>query len=183
VKALLFALLASVALVVEAAAETPTSLYNMKAELTDQAGQPRGFDLYRGKHVLVTMFYASCPMTCPLLIDTLRAVEHSVPFEERKDLRVLLISIDPEHDTPAALARLMQERHLDGARWTLVQADQRTVTKLAAMLNVQYRKLPNGGFNHSSVITLLSPSGEIAAQSTMLGKADETLINAIMRAR
>jgi protein SCO1/2 len=43
---------------------------------------------------------------------------------------------------------------------------------------VQYRQLPNGDFNHASVITLLSPTGEIVAQSSVLGKADGALLEA-----
>ena len=37
-------------------------------------------------------------------------------------------------------------------------------------------QLPNRDFNHASVITLLSPAGEIAVQSTVLGKADGALL-------
>ena len=51
--------------------------------------------------------------------------------------------------------------------------------RIAAVLNVQYRQLPDGGFNHSSVITLLSAQGEIVAQSTVLAKADSSLLEAL----
>lgn len=159
--------------------DSTASLYNLEAELTDQAGRSHGLDVYRGHPVLVTMFYGSCPMACPLLIDTVRAVERSTPAEQTKRLRVMLISVDPEHDTPVALAKLAKERHIDLSRWTLARTDDKTVRKIAALLNIQYRKLPSGGYNHSSVITLLTPNGEIAAQSTVLGQADEALVTAI----
>jgi len=165
--------------VAHAAPETSASVYNLKAELTDQAGVRHGLDLHRGQPVLVTMFYGSCPMTCPLLIDTLRTIERGTSPTQRDALRVLLISIDPEHDTPAALAKLAKERRIDTSRWTLARTDERTVAKIAALLNVQYRELPSGGYNHSSVIALLSAQGEIAAQSTLLGKADAALMEAI----
>jgi protein SCO1/2 len=158
---------------------SPTSIYNLDVQLTNQAGKSHGLDVYRGKPLLITMFYGSCPMACPLLIDTVRAVERSVPEAQRKELRVLMISIDPEHDTPAALAKLAQERHIDTSRWTLASTGDKAVRKIAALLNIQYRKLPNGGYNHSSVVTVLSPQGEIAAQSAVMGKADEALTSAI----
>ena len=161
------------------ASDTASSIYNLDAQLTNQAGETHGIDVYRGQPVLVTMFYASCPVACPLLIDTVRAVERSIPTAQAKNLRVLLISIDPEHDTTAALAKLTQERRIDASRWTLASTDERTVRKIAALLNIQYRKLPNGGYNHSSVITLLSPEGEIVSQSSVLGKADATLVDTI----
>ena len=162
-----------------APSDPPSSLYNLEAQLTNQAGTRHGLDAYRGKPVIVTMFYGSCPMACPLIIDTIRAVERSVPEPQRKDLRVLMISIDPVHDTPAALTKLAEQRRIDTTRWTLAHTDERTVRKIAALLNVQYRKLPNGGYNHSSVLTVLSPQGEVQAQSSVMGKVDETIMNAI----
>jgi protein SCO1/2 len=41
---------------------------------------------------------------------------------------------------------------------------------------VQYRKLPSGEFNHSTVITLLSAQGEIAARTSELGHADPAIL-------
>jgi protein SCO1/2 len=50
------------------------------------------------------------------------------------------------------------------------------VRTIAALLNLQYRKLPNGEYNHATVIALLSPQGEIEASSSKLGTPDETLL-------
>ena len=114
-------------------------------------------------------------MACPLLIDTLRAFERSLTPAERAGIRVLLISIDPEHDTTESLQALAAARRIDLSRWTLVHTDDATVRKIAAVLNIQYRRLPDGNYNHASVISLLTPQGEIAARSTLLGKADPSL--------
>ncbi|HKS54830.1 MAG TPA: SCO family protein [Steroidobacteraceae bacterium] len=157
----------------------PQSVYQLEAHLTNQSGAKHGLDVYRGQPVLITMFYGSCPAACPLLIDTLRAVERAAPATQRQRLRVLMISIDPEHDSVQNLAELARSRHIDLSRWTLARTDAATVRRIAAVLNVQYRQLPDGGFNHSSVITLLSPRGEIVKQSTVLAKADSSLLEAL----
>lgn len=159
--------------------DPPNSVYHLEAQLTNQTGKPHGLDIHRGSAVLVTMFYGSCPVACPLLIDTVRAIELSIPVPQRDALRVLMISVDSEHDTPATLAKLAKERRIDTSRWTLARADAATIRKIAALLNVQYRKLPNGGYNHSSIVTLLSPQGEIVTQSSVLGRSDEALLQAI----
>jgi len=161
----------------------PQSIYNLDVKLTSQSGQPHGLDVHRGHPVLITMFYGNCPMACPLLIDTLRAIERSVDPAQRAQLRVLMVSIDPEHDTVANLQALAKARRLDSSRWTLARTDEATVRKIAAVLNIQYRRLPDGGYNHSSVITLLSPDGEILVQSSVLGKADESLLAALASTR
>jgi protein SCO1/2 len=131
--------------------------------------------------VLVTLFYGSCPAACPLIIDTLRATEKNLPAAERDSLRVLLISIDPERDTPEALHALAAQRRIDTTRWTLARTDPETVRTIAALLDIQYRKLPSGEFNHSPVITLLSPGGEILATSGQLGGADPALVAAMRK--
>jgi len=154
----------------------PTSLYQLEAKLTDQDGRAIDLDVHRGHPVLITMFYSSCPAACPLIIDTLRATEKELDPATRANLRVLMISIDPERDTPEALHRLAETRRVDTSRWTLARADSADVRTLAALLNVQYRQLPGGEFNHSSVITLLSPQGVVESSSTKLGTPDPTLV-------
>ena len=47
---------------------------------------------------------------------------------------------------------------------------------IAALLNVQYRQLPGGEFNHSTVITLLSPLGVVETSSSKLGTPDPALV-------
>lgn len=169
-------LLASLAVHADAGEEPGASLYQVEAALTDQDGRRHGLDVHRGHPVLITLFYASCPAACPLIIDTLRDTEKQLTAAERADLRVLMISVDPENDTPAALQALARQRRIDTARWTLSTADAETVRTIAALLDVQYRKLPDGGYNHSSVVTLLSPTGAILSRSTRLGTADTALV-------
>jgi protein SCO1/2 len=176
-------LLALWVLTAAAATDPSESLYQLKAPLVSQDGRAIGLDVYRGQPVLVTMFYASCQATCPLIIDTLRAVEKAVPPDQQKNLRVLLVSIDPDRDTPEALAATARERRIDTTRWTLAHADERTVRLLAAALGVQYRKLPSGEFSHATQISVLDARGRIVAQSEQLGRADEKLVKAVGAAK
>ena len=161
--------------------DPPASLYHLEARLTNQDGQSLGLDVHRGHPVLVTMFYSSCQATCPLIVDTLRATERELGTAQRTQLRVLMISIDPQRDTAAVLRELADTRHIDTGRWTLARGDASTVRTIAALLNVQYRQLPNGDFNHSTAIVLLSPAGEILANSSVLGHADPALLARIPR--
>ena len=130
----------------------------------------RGLDVYRGHPVLVTMFYGSCPATCPLIIDTLRAIEQELDAAQRARTAGTA-DLDRSRARHArGAARAGRERGASTpARWTLARTDAATVRNIAALLNMQYRQLPNGEFNHSTVITLLSPQGEIEASSAKLG--------------
>lgn len=154
------------------------SLYHLKLDLTDQENAHAGLDIFRGQPVLVTMFYGNCPYVCPLTINTLQATEAALEPEIRRQLRVLLVSIDSEHDTPEVLADIARKQNVDTLRWKLVRADAPDVRKLAAVLGVRYRQLPGGEFNHSTVIALLDAGGTRVAQSNKL-QIDPTLLEAI----
>jgi protein SCO1/2 len=159
------------------AADRPVSLYQLHEPLVNQDGKSVDLDVYRGKRVLVTMFYGSCQATCPLIIDTLRAIERKLG--EHPDVRVLLVSFDAGRDTPAALGALAQTRRIDTSRWTLAHADAAAVRRIAAALGIQYRQLPDGEFSHSTVISALDADGVIKAQSMELGSADPELLRAL----
>jgi protein SCO1/2 len=182
VKALLLALLILSASTAGARdSDSSDSLYRLDAALTNQDGREHALDVYRDHRVLVTMFYGSCQATCPLIIETLRSAENAVPPAQRAKLRVLMISFDPARDTVPALQSLAKTRRIDTTRWTLARADERTVRNLAALLNVQYRELPGGEFSHSTVIALLSPTGEVEVSTSKLGTADPALVERLRR--
>jgi protein SCO1/2 len=161
------------------AADRSASLYQMHEKLLNQDGKAIDLDVYRGKPVLVTMFYGSCPATCPLIIDTLRAVERKLDEPQRQELRVLLVSLDAERDTPEALRQVADSRRVDTTRWTLAHADVAAVRRIAAALNIQYRQLPDGQFSHSTIISALDGEGKILTQSAELGHADPELLRVV----
>jgi len=162
------------------AAETPAvSLYDLEEHLVLQDGRSAMLDVHRGNKVLITMFYGGCQATCPMIIETLRSVESKLDATGRQQLRVLLISFDPEHDTPLALRDLAVARRIDTTRWTLASADSAAVRRIAAALEIQFRRLPEGQISHANVITVLGSGGEILARSTRLGSADDNLVQAL----
>jgi protein SCO1/2 len=165
-------------------AELPgDSIYRVQAALTDSQGQSLKFSDAAGHVRLATMFYARCKFVCPMLIEQVRSVEAQLTPDERARLRVLLISIDPERDTPEALADLAKQRKVDLARWTLVQPAVADLRKVSAVLGVQYRQLDDGEFNHSSVINLIDAQGRVLAKSSVLvGAPDPEFVAAVRKA-
>lgn len=157
------------------------SVYQLDVELVDQDARPLRFASLRGKPRVVSMFYASCPYMCPLIIDTLRLTEGQLDAEQRKGLDVLLLSFDSKRDDPAALKVLAAKRRIASDRWTLARAEPAEVRKLAAILGIQYRALADGEFSHSSVLILLDADGRIVARSDAMGKTNPAFIAEIER--
>lgn len=148
------------------------SLYRMTAALTDQTGTAMALDRDRGHPVVISMFYGSCPHVCPLLIASIQRLENDLPDAQRKKLRVLLVSLDPDRDTVEKLQQVAQRHHADLSRWRFVRTDRRSVRRLAAALNIQYRRLPDGEINHSTVITLLDTDGRPVRATSSLTHPD-----------
>ena len=181
-RALLLGTLAALALPAAAAALPGDSIYQLDASLVDQRGQRFTLASRRGEPTLVSMFYSSCQMVCPMIIETIQATLRALPPEEAAGVRVLLVSFDPARDTVPVLAQTAQARGCD-ARWTLARAEEPTARAIAAVLGIQYRRLASGEFNHSSVIELLDRDGRIAAKTAQLGAVDATFVKAIRHAR
>ena len=162
------------------AAELPSdSIYRLDIPLVDHNGA--GFHLAdrRGRPQLVSMFYTSCQFVCPLVLDTLRMTERSLRADEQGRLDVLVVSFDPERDTPIQLKSVFDKRRLDSERWTLARTEAPNVRKLAAALDIRYRVLADGEINHATALVLLDADGRIVARSSVLGEVDPVFVAAI----
>jgi protein SCO1 len=157
------------------------SVYQLHAALTDQDGRPFELESLRGTPVLVSMFYSSCQMVCPMVFETIHSTLKALPAGERADMKVVMISFDPARDSVAVLKKTAGVRNCD-AQWTLARGDESTSRKVAAALNIQYRRLSDGEFNHSTIISLLDREGRIAARTGKLGTVDTALVKAVHEA-
>lgn len=157
------------------------SIYRLDASLTDAQG--RSFDLasLQGTPLIASMFYTSCTMVCPMIFETVHATLRALPAADRKALRILMVSFDPERDTTAVLQQ-SAEAHGCDSRWVLARCDEATTRKVAAVLGIQYRRIANGEFNHSTTLDLLDRQGRITARSGKLGGADAALVAAVRKA-
>lgn len=152
------------------------SIYLLEGEFTDQHGKTVRLKDFEGKPVVVSMFYASCPHACPLLISDIKKVERDVPEKLRRDLRVVLVTFDPDRDTPAELRELGEAHRVDMSRWSFLRTDPDRVRELAALLGIRYRFGKDGSIGHSSVITLLDREGRIAARIDGLRQPNHDLV-------
>jgi protein SCO1/2 len=100
--------------------------------LTAESGQPLRLDDLRGQVFAASFIFTRCTTICPVITGRLQRIQDAT-----RDLgpafRLVSFSVDPEHDTPAVLARYAAEHHADPRRWTFVTGDyaalQRTVVE------------------------------------------------------
>ncbi len=144
------------------------SLYDLDIRLRTSDDVEIGLDVQRGHPVLVTMFYASCPVACPVLIEDLGRVAADLPAEIQRDLRFVIVSFDAARDTPQVLRELIAKRHLD-ERWTVASANDADARTLAATLGFKFRALANGEYVHGATAVALDREGRPIARSEQIG--------------
>ena len=189
-KRLLPLLLATAALLLAAvpatAADVPLprdSVYHLPVQLTGHTGRTFPWQKLRGKPRVVSMFYTSCQYICPLIVDGGKAIEKRLSDAERKRLGLVLISMDPARDTPAALKKVIDQRQLDPARWTLASPPAGDVRAIAGVLDTRYRALADGEFNHTSTLVLLDAHGRVLARTDQVGTVpDPEFVAAVKKA-
>jgi len=153
------------------------SLYQLTLPLTAQDGAARSWGDLSGGPVLASMVYTSCTTACPMIVSELKTV---LSRAGRDDVRVLLVSMDPERDDPAALAAMAERHGLDDS-WVIARSTEDGVRQWSAALGVRYRQLPDGQFNHSQVVALLDADGAIAARAEGLGPQRDDVIAALAK--
>ncbi|MDP6195328.1 MAG: SCO family protein [Candidatus Poseidonia sp.] len=82
--------------------------------LTAQNGENYTFGSDTQGVVIVSFIFTRCPDVCPVLTQSLTAVEAELTDAEREDVTFVSITVDPEYDTPEALTEYSERM---GASW------------------------------------------------------------------
>lgn len=131
--------------------------------LTDHNGQPRSDADFRGRYMLIFFGYANCDSICPVGLQRMAAALDELGDRGDK-VQPLMITVDPENDTPAALAKTMPKIHprllgLTGSTGA-IDAAKRTYQ----VESTQVSQAGDGSpiYAHGSFIYLMRPDGSFA---------------------
>jgi len=96
--------------------------------LIDQNGKPRTESLFNGKISFVAFAFTSCSGFCePMLRNLNRAAKQ---VSRQKNAQFVVISVDPENDTPDVLRAFARKINTD-SRWIYLTGDSKTIQALA----------------------------------------------------
>ncbi len=82
--------------------------------LSDQQGRRVSLRDYRGQVVVLTFLYSTCGDTCIVIAQQIRGALDELQAEHARAPAVLMVSADPQADTPAHVARFLSEVSLSG---------------------------------------------------------------------
>ncbi|MFG6667979.1 SCO family protein [Halomonas sp. HNIBRBA4712] len=130
--------------------------------LTNDDGEPAQAEDYRGKTTLVYFGYTQCPDVCPLTLARFASIFNELSEAERDDVQMLLISVDPNRDTPEVLKRYTDAF---GPEFTGLTGDREEIDALTNRYRIAYSfEEPNerGDYivNHSSAVFAFNEEGE-----------------------
>jgi protein SCO1 len=166
--------------------------------LVDQSGRRIRLRSFRGDVLVLTFIYTRCPFAdfCPKVSDAFAHVYAALrqqPDLARK-VRLLSVSFDPDHDTPAVLRQYAAsfrgttgtDRPFD--RWTFAGASKSELPKMAKFFGLYYNE-QNGQIVHSISTSLISPDQKMVAwfhdndwkPEAMLARTAETLASSARR--
>jgi protein SCO1/2 len=129
-------------------------------KLVDQDAQPFQFASARGKLVLVTFVFTTCPDVCPLLTAKFAAIQRTLEEKKFKDYLLLTITTDPERDNAAALKDYAGHFKADFRRWSFLTGTRAELAKVWKIFRVNVTKTRSGDVNHTALTTLIDRQGK-----------------------
>lgn len=148
------------------ALKTVTQLQTPRAmaavQLIDETGRPTKPEDLRGPWTILFAGFTSCPNICPTTLSLLNRVVE--PLGAEAPLRVVLLSVDPERDTPERMKSYLAQFN---PRFRGLTGDATELLRLQNSLGLLAVKVPGESddsytVDHSSSLVLLNPQGLVA---------------------
>lgn len=134
----------------------------------------------RGKVLLIFFGYTNCPDICPTFLGAgAQALNHLSP-EDRARVKLVLIGVDPQRDTPSSLATYTAFFHPEMIGVTGATAQVAAAAKLYGAAYVKQPTRADGSYavDHSAQTYVVAPDGRLAATldlGTPVDKVVETV--------
>ncbi|PKA82351.1 protein SCO1/2 [Ulvibacter sp. MAR_2010_11] len=156
------------------------SIYNLPSVWTTQNNEDIELKSLQGNVLVMVMIYTSCQAACPRLVADMRAIEAQIPKEKKGNIKYILVSIDPETDTPERLKKFAIENEMDTPQWVFLRGSEADTREFAAVLAVNYKKISPMDFSHSNIISVFNEAGELVHQKEGLGVNNKSTVEKIL---
>jgi len=137
-----------------------------EAQLTDQNGASVALSSLRGGVTFVLFGYTNCPDACPTGMERLRELHDSGAIPRTAKVKYVLISVDGDRDTPAAMKAFLAKYSADFVGLT---ASPTAVKPIAAQFSASFFAGAHDHAGHYTVahspqIFVVDPAGDIRAE-------------------
>ena len=133
--------------------------------MTNQDGQAVKLSDLRGNVVALTFIYTRCPLPdfCPLMDKKFAELAQGIALypERARQIRLISLSFDPEHDTPDLLRKHAQVRGATPPLWSYAVASHAELAKIGVPLGLYYQP-GDSEIAHNLCTAIIDPSGALA---------------------
>ncbi len=157
------------------------SIYHLPESWTTQYGDPISFVDLKGEPLVVVMIYTACRTACPRLVADMRQIEEKVSKETKEPVKYVMVSIDPENDTPDKLMKFAEDNGMKGDQWLFLRGTDEGVRDFANILSVKYKKINPIDFSHSNIISVFDAQGVLKYQKEGLGLENNEIIKHVAK--
>ncbi len=132
--------------------------------LTDQDGRRFKLSDYRGKPLLVTFVYSTCPDICVSITASLLPTVKSLREELGNEFSTIVVGFDYVNDTPRMMKEFGENHDADFSAVRFASGDRETIERLTSDFGFIYRKTEEGNFDHIGLVSVVGPEGGIYRQ-------------------
>lgn len=128
--------------------------------LLDEQGAAQSLDRLTGRWTLLFFGYTFCPDICPTTLAELRQLRARLPAELLERYRVVMVSVDPQRDTPE---QLRQYLGFYNAGYSGLTGELADIQKLATAVSIPF--IPGDTskerytVDHSGNLAIIGPDG------------------------
>jgi protein SCO1 len=151
--------------------------------LIDQHGSAVSLASLKGKPVLIDFIYTSCASTCPMLTAKMAAIAQKLGPALGADVRIVSITLDPEHDGPAELAKYAQSHDANDVGWIFLTGPTAKIDQVMALFKLRRTRENDRSITHSIEAFLLGPDGRQIRQYNALDVSPDAVAADVDRAR
>jgi protein SCO1/2 len=126
--------------------------------LTDQDAKPATEKQFLGHPWVADFFFTTCASLCPIMSSHMEQLQRTLPA----DVRLVSFSVDPLHDTPAAMKAYAAQYHAEPGRWYFLTSDPKTLQSVISAMKIGV--LPAQGdqpIQHDEHFVLVDAQGNV----------------------
>jgi protein SCO1/2 len=138
-------------------------------KLTDQGDRPFSTAQLHGKVWVADFIFTTCGNICPMMSAKMAQIQNQTPAE----VNLVSFTVDPEHDTPAALKAYGQNLHADFGRWHFLTGTRSRMADAAYQMKISVKPADdNSPIMHSDKFLLVNAAGKVVGIYTGTDDAD-----------
>ena len=136
--------------------DLPTdSMYRVGGVWASSEGSEVSLSSFSGKPTVIALVYTHCKAICPAIVGTMKRIE--LKFGKR--VNFVLVTLDPERDSPKVLTEFAAVHELKSPPWSLLNGTVAQTRELSVALQLKQSPEADGEFVHTNAFIVLDSQG------------------------